>query len=33
MWLMTVSIVLVAVLALLVAFIGHGASRALHPPP
>jgi uncharacterized membrane protein YidH (DUF202 family) len=32
-WLMTVSIVVVAVLALLVAFIGHGASRALHPPP
>lgn len=31
LWLMTVSIVAVATLALLVAFIGHGASRSLHP--
>jgi len=31
LWLMMISIVFVALLALLVTFIGHGASRALHP--
>jgi uncharacterized membrane protein YidH (DUF202 family) len=29
-WLITVSVVVVAILSLLVALIGHGASRALH---
>jgi uncharacterized membrane protein YidH (DUF202 family) len=31
LWLITVSIVLVAMLALSVALVGHSASRALHP--